>query len=49
MGFEYLITGGQGFFGAWIARRLMEEEASFVLTDLKPDDRVLRQVLGEDP
>ncbi|MEC9032485.1 MAG: NAD(P)-dependent oxidoreductase [Planctomycetota bacterium] len=48
MGFEYLITGGQGFFGAWIARRLLEEEASFVLTDLKPDDRVLRQVLGEE-
>ena len=48
MGFEYLITGGQGFFGAWIARRLLEEEASFVLTDLQPDDRVLRQVLSEE-
>ena len=48
MGFEYLITGGQGFFGAWIARRLLEEQATFVMTDLEPDDGVLRQVLSED-
>ena len=48
MGSEYLITGGQGFFGAWIARRLLEEQATFVLTDLEPGDGVLRQVLSED-
>jgi len=48
MGAEYLITGGQGFFGAWIARRLLEDGASFVLTDLKPGDGILRQVLSED-
>lgn len=41
----YLITGGQGFFGAWIARQLLSEGAPFVLADLRPDDRVLRQVL----
>ena len=45
MAAEYLITGGQGFFGAWIARRLLEEGASFVLSDLQPDDSILRQVL----
>ncbi|MCS5628708.1 MAG: SDR family oxidoreductase, partial [Planctomycetes bacterium] len=48
MGSEYLITGGQGFFGAWIARRLLEEQATFVMTDLEPNDGILRQVLSED-
>jgi len=39
------ITGGQGFLGAWIARQLLREKASFVLFDLKPDDRILEQVI----
>lgn len=40
-----LITGGQGFFGAWIARRLLRDGTRFVLLDLEPDDRILSQVL----
>jgi len=40
-----LITGGQGFFGAWIARQLLREGVPFVLFDLAPDDSILRQVL----
>ena len=46
MAAEFLITGGQGFFGAWIARRLLAEGAPFVMTDLRPDDSILGQVLG---
>lgn len=48
MSVEFLITGGQGFFGAWIARRLIEEDVRFVMTDLEPDDSILRQVLGQE-
>lgn len=40
-----LITGGQGFFGAWIARQLLREGARFVLFDIGPNDEILRQVL----
>ncbi len=46
MAVDFLITGGQGFFGAWIARRLLAEGASFVMTDLEPEDSILSQVLG---
>lgn len=42
---KMLITGGQGFFGAWIARRLLQEDTPFVLLDLRPDDHILAQVL----
>ena len=40
-----LIIGGQGFLGAWIARRLIREETPFVLFDLQPNAHVLEQVL----
>jgi nucleoside-diphosphate-sugar epimerase len=42
---RFFITGGQGFIGAWIVRRLLAEGASFVLFDLEPDPRILEQVL----
>ena len=48
MAAEFLITGGQGFFGAWIARRLLADGLPFVMTDLRPDDSILGQVLGPD-
>jgi nucleoside-diphosphate-sugar epimerase len=45
---RFLITGGQGFFGAWIARRLLQEGAEFTLLDVRPDDGILAQVLEPD-
>ena len=48
MAADFLITGGQGFFGAWIAKRLLAEGASFVITDLRADGSILDQVLGPD-
>jgi nucleoside-diphosphate-sugar epimerase len=42
---RFFITGGQGFIGAWIARQLLAERASFVLFDLARDDHILGQVL----
>lgn len=45
---RFFITGGQGFLGAWIARQLLREKASFLLFDLKPDDRILEQVVEPD-
>ncbi len=45
---RFLITGGHGFIGAWIARRLVEEGCEVTLFDLKSDDRILAQVLDPD-
>ncbi len=42
---RFLITGGQGFIGAWIAKQLLADGCSIVLLDLKPDDAILEQVL----
>jgi nucleoside-diphosphate-sugar epimerase len=43
-----LITGGQGFIGAWIARRLALDGSAVTLFDLKEDDHILGQVLEAD-
>ena len=43
----FLITGGQGFIAAWIARQLLEEGTRFVLFDLKPDDVLLDECWRE--
>jgi nucleoside-diphosphate-sugar epimerase len=42
---KLLITGGQGFLGAWIARQLLAEDRPFALFDLCRDDRILEQVI----
>ena len=42
---KFLITGGQGFLGAWMARQLLGEGAAFALFDLEPEDHILAQVL----
>lgn len=43
-----LITGGHGFIGAWIARRLLAEGIPTTLFDLSLDDHILAQVLPGD-
>jgi len=45
---RFLVTGGQGFIGAWIARRLLDNGLPFVIAALTPDDHILRQVLEPD-
>ncbi|MCZ6793001.1 MAG: NAD(P)-dependent oxidoreductase [Planctomycetota bacterium] len=42
---KFLITGGQGFIGAWMARQLLDEGTAFVLFDRQPDDHILAQVI----
>ena len=45
---KFLITGGQGFIGAWIARELLDEETDVVLLDREANDGILEQVLDPD-
>lgn len=42
---RFLITGGQGFIGAWIARALLEEGVPVCALDRTPDNGILSQVL----
>ena len=42
---RYLITGGGGFLGAWIARRLIEDGARVAILDSTLDSPILEQVL----
>jgi nucleoside-diphosphate-sugar epimerase len=42
---KFLLTGGQGFIGAWVARRLLEEGTHFAILDRQRDDGILSQVL----
>ena len=39
------MTGGQGFFGAWIIKQLLSEGADVTVADLRADDNILAQVL----
>lgn len=39
-----VVTGGQGFFGAWIAKKLLEDGATPIIMDLKEDNGILEQV-----
>ncbi len=45
---RFLITGGYGFIGAWIARTLLADGAGVYLYDLREDPRRLRLILSED-
>jgi len=42
---KVLITGGQGFFGAHIAKQLFNEGGIPIIFDLKQDDGILKQVI----
>ena len=42
---RFLITGGYGFLGAWIARELLAQGAAVVAYDLKEDPRRLLAIL----
>eukprot|EP01116_Phalansterium_solitarium_P018637 TRINITY_DN5008_c0_g1_i2.p4 TRINITY_DN5008_c0_g1~~TRINITY_DN5008_c0_g1_i2.p4 ORF type:complete len:329 (-),score=91.00 TRINITY_DN5008_c0_g1_i2:315-1301(-) len=44
---RFLVTGGQGFVGAFIARRLLRQKIPFVVFDHKKDDHILSQVLSK--
>jgi nucleoside-diphosphate-sugar epimerase len=49
MGEKFLITGGQGFLGSWIARLLLEEKTPFILLDRMPSNSILAQVIEPEP
>jgi nucleoside-diphosphate-sugar epimerase len=42
---KFLITGGQGSIGSWIARFLLEEGVPFALCDRMPQNSVLSRVI----
>jgi UDP-glucose 4-epimerase len=44
---KVLVTGGTGFIGAWIIRRLLAGGASIRVLDIKEDRRLLRAIAGE--
>ncbi|MGL6073227.1 MAG: NAD-dependent epimerase/dehydratase family protein [Fimbriiglobus sp.] len=44
---RFLITGGYGFIGAWIAKNLLAEGAEVFAYDLREDPRRLRLILTE--
>jgi len=49
---RYLITGGQGFIGAWIVKQLLDENENgkkkneITILDARPDEGILGQVLS---
>ena len=45
---RFLITGGYGFIGAWIARKLLAAGREVYIYDLREDHRRLRLVMSED-
>src|SRR5688572_23828306 len=45
---RFLLTGGQGFIGAWIAREIAASGGSCALLDIARDDAILEQVLEPD-
>jgi nucleoside-diphosphate-sugar epimerase len=45
---KFLVTGGQGFIGAWVIRQLLLEGAAVEVLDRAPDDRILSQVIAPD-
>jgi nucleoside-diphosphate-sugar epimerase len=44
---RFLITGGYGFIGAWIAKNLLAQGAEVFAYDLREDPRRLRLILSE--
>lgn len=45
---EVLITGGGGFIGAWIIRRLIARGDEVRVLDTRDDRRIVREIVGED-
>jgi len=45
---RFLITGGYGFIGAWIAKNLLADGAEVFSYDLKEDPRRLLPIMSED-
>jgi nucleoside-diphosphate-sugar epimerase len=45
---RFLITGGQGFIGAWIAKALIDEGVPVVIMDRAPDNAILSQVIDPE-
>lgn len=41
-----LVTGGGGFIGAWITKRLLARGADVRIFDMKDDRRIAREILG---
>jgi nucleoside-diphosphate-sugar epimerase len=44
---HFLVTGAQGFIGAWILKNLISEGTRVTVLDLDPDPRRLRQIVSE--
>ena len=45
---KFLITGGQGCIGTWIARQLIGEGVACTLVDLEPNEFILQQLFDAD-
>ncbi len=45
---RFLITGGYGFIGAWIAKNLLADNAEVFVYDLREDARRLRLILPDE-
>ena len=48
---RYLITGAQGFFGAWIIKNLLDDEhvaspSDIIAADINPNDGIFSQILS---
>lgn len=44
----YLVTGAHGFIGAWVVKRLLDDEARVVIFDKSADPHRLRLIMNED-
>ena len=42
-----VVTGGQGFFGAWIVKKLLQDGENVVVFDMKEDNNIFSQVLSD--
>lgn len=43
---KVLVTGGSGFIGAWIIRRLLARGWAVRVFDINPDRRIVREIIG---
>lgn len=44
----YLVTGAHGFIGAWVVKRLLDDQARVVIFDKSHDPHRLRLIMDED-